>query len=514
MSNTFSMSFSGADLTLSQDLFQITNSSSNLVEVKEIVISTDTAALSPTRQRIGLYRAHGALNGQGGAITSPQPSESGEAPSCLQYASVNSLTTGSGALSTDLWLVDSWDSKSGWYYNPDRVDRIKLGLGDSLLVRLITGSPNTKANGTIVWEERLGSLAPNRVFYVDSVAGNDSNSGTNISYPWQTLGKINNSTFIPGDTISLKRNSFFNQTLYMPSSGSSGRPITFTSYGGGNPPIINAKSHAIDGQGISYININNVQINNTSDYAVNLQNGCTDWSFNNLGFLNSNGGIFVWFSHRITIANCYVSGGGNEGFWMWKGSGLSITNSIAENMQGPQCDCVQLTNVNNASISNCKFHINHDGTGKGNIIAEGGGPLAIFNNILSNGNYGCGMAQGSTTIYNNHFINNSNPTYTWSCGTMFDPSGTNVDAQNVTICSNLYDTPNMGVYIWGSGVRKNFRVENNVIQNNAATGVYIISTLTSSLVTNNQIWHTADGPPQPASPLTGNIGPVGPIGPT
>lgn len=84
-------------------------------------------------------------------------------------------------------------------------------------------------------------------YYLDSVAGNDSNTSVqaqNISTPWRTISKINSfwSSLNAGDVISLKRGSVFKENLIVTKSGSLGSPITINSYGTGNKPIISGLS--------------------------------------------------------------------------------------------------------------------------------------------------------------------------------------------------------------------------------------------------------------------------------
>ncbi|MGV8171743.1 MAG: LamG-like jellyroll fold domain-containing protein [Candidatus Woesearchaeota archaeon] len=86
----------------------------------------------------------------------------------------------------------------------------------------ITGTP--KGNGT--------------TYYI-STTGNDYNSGTSESAPWQTLTKVNSMTFNPGDTILFKRGETWYGSLTIKTSGTSGNPITYGAYGGvGDKPII------------------------------------------------------------------------------------------------------------------------------------------------------------------------------------------------------------------------------------------------------------------------------------
>ena len=74
--------------------------------------------------------------------------------------------------------------------------------------------------------------------YYISNAGNDSNSGLSISMPWKTLGKVNASTFVPGDQILFKRGDTFYGSLTIGHSGTSGSRIVYGPYGTGANPII------------------------------------------------------------------------------------------------------------------------------------------------------------------------------------------------------------------------------------------------------------------------------------
>jgi parallel beta-helix repeat protein len=75
-------------------------------------------------------------------------------------------------------------------------------------------------------------------YYVDSAKGDDRGSGTSPNSPWQTLAKLNSSTFSAGDTILLRRNGVWREQLNFPSSGNSAAPITIDAYGTGDLPVI------------------------------------------------------------------------------------------------------------------------------------------------------------------------------------------------------------------------------------------------------------------------------------
>ena len=84
----------------------------------------------------------------------------------------------------------------------------------------------------------FGFTADARNYYISN-SGNDANSGTDPSAPWQTLNKVNLfKSFVPGDNILFNRGDTFYGSITISNSGTSGNPITFGAYGSGANPII------------------------------------------------------------------------------------------------------------------------------------------------------------------------------------------------------------------------------------------------------------------------------------
>lgn len=91
----------------------------------------------------------------------------------------------------------------------------------------------------------LGVHAPSALastgttYYVDSQTGNDANSGTSPSAPWQSLAKVDAATFQPGDQILLADGSEWSGVTLSPQgSGDASADITIGSYGSGSLPRI------------------------------------------------------------------------------------------------------------------------------------------------------------------------------------------------------------------------------------------------------------------------------------
>ena len=81
------------------------------------------------------------------------------------------------------------------------------------------------------------TLANATTYYVSNT-GNDANSGTSTSAPWQSLVKVNSFSPSPGDQILFKRGDSWEGTLTPSRSGVAGNPITYSAYGSGEKPVL------------------------------------------------------------------------------------------------------------------------------------------------------------------------------------------------------------------------------------------------------------------------------------
>ena len=75
--------------------------------------------------------------------------------------------------------------------------------------------------------------------YYVSPSGNDANSGTSPGEAWQTISKVNSTTFSPGDSILFEGGEMFSGSLSFSStdSGTVASPVTVGSYGTGRATI-------------------------------------------------------------------------------------------------------------------------------------------------------------------------------------------------------------------------------------------------------------------------------------
>lgn len=77
-------------------------------------------------------------------------------------------------------------------------------------------------------------------YYVDCNYGSNGNSGMSPQMAWRTLLKVGISSFQAGDTINLRRDCSWNETLTPPTGGTDpatgGALVKIDSYGNGRPP--------------------------------------------------------------------------------------------------------------------------------------------------------------------------------------------------------------------------------------------------------------------------------------
>ena len=80
---------------------------------------------------------------------------------------------------------------------------------------------------------------PNR-YFINSLTGNDNNSGTSANSPWKSLRKIEAADLKPGDSILFAKNSEFTGGFVLQNSGTEKEPIVVSTYGNGlNPSFTN-----------------------------------------------------------------------------------------------------------------------------------------------------------------------------------------------------------------------------------------------------------------------------------
>ena len=147
------------------------------------------------------------------------------------------------------------------------------------------------------------STVPAATYYVDAVSGNDSDSGLTQGSAWRTASKINSSSLAPGDTILFKRGQTFSGDLESSENGTAGAPITFSSFGSGNPPVLARVTIRGDYYTVENLTIDHKKVAND---AVRIRDG-KNVIFRNLEVKNgTNDGIDADDADDLLIENCHV----------------------------------------------------------------------------------------------------------------------------------------------------------------------------------------------------------------
>jgi hypothetical protein len=176
-------------------------------------------------------------------------------------------------------------------------------------------------------------------YYVDSKSGNDAFDGVSKSKAWQTLARVNKSTFVAGDSILFLRGGVWSGQLVPSGSGSPAKPVVFSAYGAGALPEIKAEGHFRDVvliKNAQYIELSYLSLSNL-DASVSAQTtGPTG-----VRILAENTGTL----HHIRLNNLYIhdiNGDNKKG--SFEGTG------IFWDCQGPEP-----SNIEGLTIENCKL---------------------------------------------------------------------------------------------------------------------------------------------------------------
>ena len=117
----------------------------------------------------------------------------------------------------------------------------------------------------------LFSCTNKSVYYIDAENGKDSNSGHSPQSAWQSLEKVNQTVFKPGDKILFKAGSSWEGQLEVQGSGTNEAPIQINKYGEGKNPAIHGNGeelHTLLLHNVEYWEVRNLEITNTGEERV------------------------------------------------------------------------------------------------------------------------------------------------------------------------------------------------------------------------------------------------------
>lgn len=238
-------------------------------------------------------------------------------------------------------------------------------------------------------------------FYI-SPGGNDADAGTSAGAAWRTIGKVNATTFQPGDKILFEGGQTFAGGIWLQaaSRGTAAQPIVLSSYGTGRATIASGTSFGFYGQNTAGIELRRLAFEGAGRLA------------------NENSGVIFYLDQpnthlqHLRLDSLEVSGYRNAGVSVgsWNGnsgySDVRITNSQMHangeaGLSAYQFFPLQGQAHHNWYVGNCQAYDNsgrasvtNTHTGNGIVLAGIDGATiercTAYNNGWLNGNYAGG----------------------------------------------------------------------------------------------------------------------------
>ncbi len=136
-------------------------------------------------------------------------------------------------------------------------------------------------------------------YYISSNTGNDNNSGMTSDSPWQSLIKLSEKEFLPGDSILFAKGSTYEGGFIIRSSGILEKPIVIANYGSGPDPVFSNSSSSI-------LNGNVIQVHGKFISVEGLHfKDCSNTNSSNDKEILSVGAIYaVTGADNLTVKDC------------------------------------------------------------------------------------------------------------------------------------------------------------------------------------------------------------------
>lgn len=145
-----------------------------------------------------------------------------------------------------------------------------LAIALAVVLSIVIAVPSLAAFDS-GWLYELLDFGSGTTYYIDSVSGNDSNSGKSEDDAWKTLDKVNSTVFSAGDKILFKSGcTFIGQLMPKGSGNAEDGAIIISRYGSGAQPVIDANG-TLENEGAvirlynqEYIEISDLELTNNS----------------------------------------------------------------------------------------------------------------------------------------------------------------------------------------------------------------------------------------------------------
>ncbi|MBX4950863.1 right-handed parallel beta-helix repeat-containing protein [Rhizobium binae] len=315
------------------------------------------------------------------------------------------------------------------------------------------------------------------VYYVNSVTGSDNNNGTEESSAFATLSAVEALKLNPGDSVLLAAGSVFNEQFDLKYSGSVSAPITISSYGIGDAPVIHSSNDGIHGSKASNIVIENIKIADTGANAIYAGN-VSNWTVRNVEVSNTGlsgrpGSVSFQSSQNITIENSTLTGVHSDGIWMDKVKGVTLINNTVTNSQGSAADAIQLNDSSNILVKDNHLEQTETNSAKGVLVLIRAQDAVVEGNTLVGGGFGLSAQAGTNIAIHDNDISGYGG-YSWSYGIGLGDQG---NATNYDISGNYLHEGVYGVLISAIGnpayIRENIVIHDNVFDDLSSSALKV-----------------------------------------
>lgn len=231
-----------------------------------------------------------------------------------------------------------------------------------------------------------------REYYISAV-GNDSNPGTGTQ-PWQSIVKVNDADFKPGDIILFEGGKTFAGAINLDKndSGSSDKKVVITSYGYGRAIIDGANGTGLIADGCNHLIVKNLNFKGSGRKAGNTENGVYLLDLNEAeidkvdvsGFRSN--GILGRGIRGLRITNVHAHENGHAGICVGgsrsnrRSENVYIGYCVAQNNPGDPSNLtnhsgngIVVGNTNNSVIEYCQAMNNG-----WDMPRKGNGPVGIW----------------------------------------------------------------------------------------------------------------------------------------
>lgn len=323
-----------------------------------------------------------------------------------------------------------------------------------------------------------------KTYYVDAVAGSDSNSGTAVDAALKSLAAVEALKLQPGDKVLFARGSTFTDQLDIKYSGLAGSPITFGAYGEGDNPVITGAARGIHGSKTNWITIEDLTITETTGNAI-YAGQASNWVIDDVTIYNApggnaTGGISFQAGSNLTVTDTAIDRVRSDGIWVDGVSGVVLQGNRIGTVFGGESDNIQVVNSSRVMIRDNELAIGEESDStKGNLVVNTSLGVTVAENTMVGGGYGASINSNDVAITGNEIYGQGG--YTWSFGIGL---GERWSVGDYIIDHNHVHDVRWGVAITGIGdtpvIRDNVEVANNIFENNEGAALKLDRPATGS----------------------------------